>query len=245
MSPETFHATLVAARMLTPRVRELTFERDGAPFSFQSGQWVSVVIGAQTDDKGRPLRRSYSLASVPRPGSSRFELVVTKVDGGVGSTWLHELGVGAKVEVKGPQGMFLRPVDVGPSLFVATGTGVAPFRGMLHDALAAGRTEPLWVLFGVRTLNDALYADELEALARAHANVKLILSLSRPAPGWQGRTGYVQTHALGLWKELEALGPAAPHAYVCGVKKMLLEVRDVLKTQGGADRKQLHLESYD
>ena len=54
-----------------------------------------------------------------------------------------------------------------------------------------------------------------------------------------------QTHALGLWKELEALGPAAPHAYVCGVKKMLLEVRDVLKTQGGADRKQLHLESYD
>lgn len=255
--PETFQATLISARSVTPRVRELVFERDGAPFHFQSGQWVSVVIGDKVDAPGRmvseasgqvrtgrPLRRSYSIASVPVVGGARFELVVTKVDGGVGSTWLHELQVGTKVEVKGPQGMFLRPVDVGPSLFVATGTGVAPFRGMIHDALAAGRTEPLWVLFGVRTLNDAMYRDEFEALAAKHSNVRLLLSLSRPTDGWSGRTGYVQTHALELWNELKALG-GVPHAYVCGVKKMLLEVREVLKTQGGADRKQLHLESYD
>lgn len=243
MSPETFQATLISARLVTPRVRELVFERDGAPFNFQSGQWVSVVLPLN-DDKGRPLRRSYSVASVPAPGASRFELVVTKVDGGIGSTFLHELAVGAKVEVKGPQGMFLRPVDVGPSLFIATGTGVAPFRGMIHDALVAGRTEPLWILFGVRTLNDAMYREEFEALAAKHSNVRLMLSLSRPTDGWSGRTGYVQTHALSLWNELKALTPT-PHAYVCGVKKMLLEVREVLKTQGGADRKQLHLESYD
>jgi ferredoxin-NADP reductase len=234
----------VNARLLTPRVRELVFERDGAPLQFKSGQWVSIVL-PQPDEKGRPVRRSYSIASVPTPGSSRFELVVTKVDGGVGSTWLHELMVGSKVEVKGPQGMFLRPVDVGPSLFVATGTGVAPFRGMVHDALAAGRTEPLWILFGVRTLNDAMYREEFEALAAKHSNVRLVLSLSRPTPEWKGLSGYVQTHALALWNELKARGPATPHAYVCGVKKMLLEVRDVLKTHGGAERQQLHLESYD
>jgi ferredoxin-NADP reductase len=191
------------------------------------------------------VRRSYSLASVPTPGSSRFELVVTKVDGGRGSTWLHALMVGAKVEVKGPQGMFLRPVDAGPSLFVATGTGVAPFRGMIHDALAAHRAEPLWVLFGVRTPDDALYREEFEALARAHPNFKFMLTLSRPGDGWAGRTGYVQTHALELWNELKAGSSAPPHAWVCGVKKMLLEVRDVLKTHGGAERQQLHLESYD
>ncbi|MFT3711827.1 MAG: FAD-dependent oxidoreductase [Archangium sp.] len=243
MSPETFQATLVSARSVTPRVRELVFERDGAPFHFKSGQWVSVVL-PQPDEKGRPVRRSYSIASVPAPGSSRFELVVTKVDGGVGSTWLHELMVGAKVEVKGPQGMFLRPLDVGPSLFVATGTGVAPFRGMLHDALAAGRTEPLWVLFGVRTPADAMYREEFEALARQHSNVKFLLTLSRPTSEWKGLSGYVQTHTLSLWNELKALGPATPHAYICGVKKMLLEVRDVLKTHG-AERQQLHLESYD
>jgi NAD(P)H-flavin reductase len=67
--------------------------------------------------------------------------------------------------------------------------------------------------------------------------------MSRPPSDWSGRTGYVQTHALELWNELRAHG--TPHAYVCGVKKMLLEVREVLKTQGGAERQQLHLESYD
>lgn len=240
--PETFSASLVAARTVTPRVRELVFEREGAPFHFTSGQWVSVVL-PKNDEKGRPIRRSYSIASVPVSGGSRFELVVTLVEGGVGSTFLHELPVGSKVEVKGPQGMFTRPVDVGPSLFVATGTGVAPFRGMVHDAIASGRTDPLWILFGVRTLDDALYRVEFEALAAKHPFVKFALSLSRPTDGWQGLSGYVQTHTLAWWKELSTHG--RPHAYVCGVKKMLTSVRDVLKTEGGAERQQLHLESYD
>jgi ferredoxin-NADP reductase len=240
--PETFTATLVAARDLTPRVRELVFEREGGQrFRFRSGQWVSLALPVR-DEKGRPLRRSYSLASVPAE-SPRFELVVTKVDGGVGSTFLHGAPVGTQLEMKGPQGTFLRPVEVGPSLFVATGTGIAPFRGMVHDALAAGRREPLWVLFGVRTLADALYAEEFSALERAHPNVRFLVTLSRPPEGWTGRSGYVQSHVLALWQELSTHG--TPHAYICGVKKMLLEVRDVLKQQGSAERQQLHLEAYD
>lgn len=241
--PETFQATLVSTRDVTPRVKELLFERaDGKPFSFRSGQWVSLVLPV-LDAKGRPVRRSYSIASVPGPGA-RFELVVTKVDGGVGSTWLHDAPVGTTLEVKGPQGLFTRELEAGPSLFVATGTGVAPFRGMIHDALAAGRKDPLWVLFGVRSLQDALYREEFEALAKDHPHLRFMLSMSRPDEAWQGKRGYVQTHVLPLWQELCASG-ATPHAYVCGVRKMLLEVRDVLKTQGGAERQRLHLESYD
>jgi CDP-4-dehydro-6-deoxyglucose reductase, E3 len=241
--PETFEVSLVAARTVTPRVRELVFERvDGRPFAFRSGQWVSLVLPV-LDAKGKPVRRSYSVASVPN-GSARFELVVTRVDGGAGSTWLHEAAVGSKLEAKGPQGGFTHGgVEAGPSLFIATGTGVAPFRGMVHDALAAGGTAPLWVLFGVRTPEDALYRAEFEALERAHPRLRFMLSMSRPPADWSGRSGYVQTHVLELWNELKAFG--TPHAYVCGVKKMLLEVRDVLKTQGGAERQQLHLESYD
>ena len=240
--PETFEATLVSSRTVTPRVRELVFERsDGRAFTFQSGQWVSLVLPL-LDEKGRPLRRAYSLASVPGK-SRRFELVVTRVDDGVGSTWLHDARVGTKLEVKGPQGTFQRAADAGPSLFVATGTGVAPFRGMVHDALGAGGEAPLWVLFGVRSLADALYREEFEALEKAHPRLRFLLTMSRPPPEWTGRHGYVQTHVLELWKELATHG--RPHAYICGVKKMLLEVRDVLKTQGGAQRQQLHLESYD
>lgn len=240
--PETFEVRLASARLVTPRVRELVFERvDGKPFTFHSGQWVSLILPL-LDEKERPLRRSYSIASVPA-NSARFELVVTKVDGGRGSTWLHELQVGQTLEAKGPMGAFARADDSGPSLFVATGTGVAPFRGMVHDALAHGGDTPLWMLFGVRTPHDALYREEFEALETAHPRFRFMLTMSRPPPGWSGRTGYVQTHVLDLWKDLGALG--RPEAYVCGVKKMLTEVQQVLKTQGGADRKQLHLERYD
>lgn len=240
--PEHFESTLVAARMVTPRVRELVFERtDGKPFHFKSGQWVSLLLPL-LDEKERPLRRAYSIASVPR-GGSRFELVVTRVDDGRASPWLHEMAVGQKLEVKGPQGTFLRVPHAGPSLFVATGTGVAPFRGMIHDALEAGGDTPLWVLFGVRTPHDALYREEFEALAKAHPRFRFMLSMSRPDDDWTGLRGYVQTHTLELWKALSAHG--RPEAYVCGVKKMLLEVREVLKTQGSAERHQLHLESYD
>lgn len=240
--PETFEATLVGARPVTPRVKELVFERaDGKPFTFRAGQWVSLVLPL-VDEKDRPLRRAYSVASVPAQ-SPRFELVVTRVDGGRGSTFLTDAPVGTRLEVKGPQGLFHRITDAGPSLFVATGTGVAPFRGMIHDALAAGGDTPLWVLFGVRSPADALYLEEFEALEKAHPRLRFMLSMSRPPPEWTGLRGYVQTHALGLWQELAKQG--RPHAYICGVKKMLLEVREVLKKEGGAERQQLHLESYD
>lgn len=240
--PETFSVVLRESCKLTERVKSLVFERtDGRPFHFQSGQWVSVVL-PHFDDKGRPLRRSYSIASVPQ-GNSQFELVVTLVDGGIGSTYLHQLPVGSMLEVKGPQGTFARPLDVGPSLFVATGTGIAPFRGMFHDALASGRTEPLWLLFGVRTSRDALFASEFERWASQHPHVRFCLTLSRAEDDWNGRRGYVQSHVLPLWEELKTHGQ--PHAYICGVKKMLVEVREVLKMHGHAERKQLHLESYD
>jgi CDP-4-dehydro-6-deoxyglucose reductase len=242
--PETFSTRLVEARMLGPRVRHLVFARaDDTPFHFEAGQWVQLILPL-TDEKGRALRRSYSIASAPT-GTSRFELAVTKVDGGPGSTWLHGLEPGATVDVKGPAGTFTRPLEsAAPSLFIATGTGVAPFRGMIHHALAAGRTEPLWLLFGVRTPEEYLFRDELEALAAKHPWLRLEPSLSRPPDGWTGRTGYVQTHVKPLWTELTAQHGSA-RAYICGVKKMLTAAREVLRVELGVDRKQVHLEAYD
>lgn len=239
---ETFSTRLVESKAMSERVRHLVLERvDGRAFEFTSGQWVSVILPLD-DDKGRPLRRSYSIASVP-DGTPRFELIVTQVEGGPGSTFLCHASVGTLLDVKGPQGTFTR-VNDGPSLFVATGTGIAPFRGMLHDALAQAGTAPLWVLFGVRGPADFLFQEQLKAFTRTSPRVRLEVTYSRPPVGWLGRTGYVQEHVRSLWSELGALG-GEPHAYVCGVKKMLMEVRGVLRDELGLVRQRVHLESYD
>lgn len=240
--PPTFDVRLTRARMLSPLVRELGFERvDAAPFHFQAGQWLSLVLPLAEGE----ARRAYSIASPP-DGSSGFEVAITRVEGGPGSTFLHELPIGSTVRAIGPQGFFTRPRAAGhPSLFVGTGTGVTPLRSMIKDALIAGETSPMTLLFGVRHESDQLYREELEALAQRHSHFRVFYSMSRPGPDWSGLTGYVQTHTEALFRELEAAGPTAPHVYICGLERMVGAVRDLLRKTMGVDRKQVHSERYD
>lgn len=248
--PPTFDVRLARARMLSPQVRELGFERaDGVRFDFQAGQWVSLVLPLGEGE----ARRAYSIASAP-DASPGFEIAVTKVDGGPGSTFLHELAVGGTLRALGPQGFFTRPRPGGhPALFVGTGTGVTPLRSMIRDALAAGETSPMTLLFGVRHEIDQLYREELEELTSRHANFRAFYTISQPGPTWSGLTGYVQTHVERLFRELETAGPAAtvpaaatsPHVYICGLERMVGAVRDLLRKQMLLDRKQVHSERYD
>lgn len=245
--PPTFSAKLVSARLLSPSVRELVLEReDGAPFVFEAGQWVNLVLPGLADGA---LRRAYSIASAPT-GTSRFELAVTRVRGGPGSTFLHELAVGASLEVVGPQGFFTRPLDsAGPALFVATGTGVTPLRSMIKHALAAGHPAPMTLLFGVRREEDLLYREEFAELAREHPRLRVELTLSQPKSEEATRRGYVQTHVEELFRDLEArgseTGTGAPHVYVCGLLRMVGSVRELLRKEMQLPRQQVHTERYD
>jgi CDP-4-dehydro-6-deoxyglucose reductase len=248
-SPPTFEARFVDGRALSPSVRALAFERvDGQPMDFEPGQWVSLILPTPGPTmRGGPIRpemrRSYSIASAP--GAPRFEIAVTRVEGGAGSTWLHEVAPGAVLKCIGPQGFFTRPVGgAAPSLFVATGTGVTPMRSMLGAAIAGGSSQPVWVLFGCRHEHDLLYRDEMEALASAHPWLRFEPTLSQPGEGWAGRRGYVQTHVRELWAALSALGDT-PHAYICGLERMVGSVREILRAELQLPRQQVHSERYD
>jgi len=242
--PPTFDVRLARAQMISPNVRELAFERvDGVPFEFQAGQWVSLVLPLAEGE----ARRAYSVASPP-DGSPGFEIAVTKVDGGPGSTYLHALTPGSVLRAIGPQGFFTRPRGAAhPSLFIGTGTGVTPLRSMIRDALAHGDPAPMTLLFGVRFEEDRLYREELDALQAKHeGQFRVLYTLSRPPAGHAGPTGYVQTHVEEHWRDLVARGGGvAPHAYVCGLERMVGAVRDLLRKQMGVDRKQVHSERYD
>lgn len=244
---EPFDARLVASRALAPAVRELVFERaDGRAFRFEPGQWVNLVLPLPDGE----IKRAYSIASAPQEGSPRFELAVTRVLGGPGSQHLHDLTEGATLRAIGPHGLFTRaPDEAAPSLFVGTGTGVTPLRSMLLAALAERGPRaagPLWLLFGARDEADILYRAELEALARAHPDLRYEVTLSRPDPSWTGRRGYVQEHLPELVGELRAAGGTVPpRAYVCGLDRMVSAVRDQLRNEQGFDRKRVHAERYD
>ncbi len=243
--PPTFRVRLVERRALTPAVAHLAFERaDGAPFAFEAGQWLNLVI--PTPGGAEPtLRRAYSVASAP-DGTPRFELAVTRVENGPGSTFLHTAALGTEIDAVGPQGFFTRPLDKAtPALFVGTGTGLTPLRSMMHSAARAGSTVPVWLVFGVREEGDILYRTELEALTAAHPTMRVFFTLSRAADSWTGRRGYVQTHVRELWEALKAEAGADPHVYICGLRDMVDGVRDLLKHELALPRQLVHSERYD
>jgi CDP-4-dehydro-6-deoxyglucose reductase len=234
-------AELVDARALSPSVRSLVFRTtDGSAVGHVPGQYLDLIVPTP---RGLPFKRSYSIASAPDSDQlDRFEVAVTRVEGGPTSEALHSLRLGATVEIEGPEGHFVRreAERAHPALFVATGTGLAPLRAMLAEDVRAADGPPLVLLFGCRTPRDLLWCDELHDWQRTCPRFVLHVTLSRAPPEWRGLAGYVQRHAHGLAQAL----PGA-HVYVCGLGAMVDDVVRLLERDGGMPRSALHYEVYD
>jgi CDP-4-dehydro-6-deoxyglucose reductase, E3 len=231
---------LVHAASLAPNVRWLRFRTvDDGAFVFIAGQWIDLWI----DTPGGIEKRAYSIASAPgMVAADELEIAVTRVEGGAVSSALHALALGKRIQISGPHGFFTRVgLEREPAVLIATGTGVCPLRAMLHAELTCADGPALTLLFGARTEADILWRDEFEALAARFAGrFRYCVTLSRPDAGWSGRRGYVQTHLP------EVIDPTAkPHVYVCGLTRMVAEVRRELKEALGYDRQRIHSERYD
>ncbi len=186
--------------------------------------------------------RAYSIASPPR-GDSRFDLCLNRVPGGMFSNYLSDLAPGATLDFTGPHGFFTVQSPVEHDLvFIATGTGIAPIRGMLADLFVRNLLtgHETWLLFGVRYPETILYRKEFEQLAAVQPNFHFVPTLSRPPAGWRGRTGYVQKQLREMFT-----GRKDFNAYLCGLKAMVDDVRKILKEEFGLDRKQIRYEKYD
>lgn len=231
-------ARLIETRELAPETRHFDFEvPEASEFAFTPGQFISVVHQVE----GKQITRAYSIAS-PRNGN-RFSLCLNRVQDGLVSPYLFGLEPGAEIEVHEPLGYFTMRHPGHRAVFIATGTGIAPFRSILLDYLP--RTEPhVTLLFGVRHEQGLLYREEFETLAKTHAHFTFIPTLTRPTEGWIGQTGRVQQHLDSVL----TLDPAADiptlDVYICGLKEMVDSVRRELK-QRGFSRQQIIYEKYD
>lgn len=240
-STPTFESRLVATREVTPQMREVEFERvDGLPSLHRPGQWVRAVLPPRDED-GR-IDRAYSYSSTA-DGSPRFKLLVALVKDGLGSQWLHRAQPGERVPMRGPSGTFLRDATNPPTLFIASGIGFAPVRPMYQEAIARNAQEPMWLLLGVRSPEEIPFREELAEWAK-RPNFRVEVCLSQPPPDWKGRTGHVQQHVKDLWGELRARHPEA-HAFVCGWRKMVWPVSDLLRVELGVDPQHLRVEAFD
>ena len=206
-------------------------------FAFTPGQFVSVV----DREDGKEVTHAYSIAS-PR-GGNRFSLCLNRVEDGVVSPWLFGLQPGDEIDMHGPLGCFTLRNPRDRAVFVATGTGIAPFRSMLLDHLPRSQAE-ITLLFGVREEERLLYRQEFEKLADEYKNFRFLPTITRPTATWKGRTGRVQQHldeALAIRSPEES---GSLDIYICGLKDMVDDVRKQLKRRG-FDHTQIIYEKYD
>jgi ferredoxin-NADP reductase len=236
---QTFDAQLLRSVSITEFTKHLELEVKGVSrFGFVPGQWLSVKANTP---EGEEITRAYSIASPPSE-NGHFAFCLNRVEDGFMSNHLFDLEEGGKVTFQGPFGDFILRPPLRDTVFIATGTGVAPFRSMLHWLLAdperhQGREFRL--LFGARTEQDIYYREEFEQLAAEHDNFHFLPTLSRATDDWKGLRGYVQQH-LG-----EVVGMRSDmHAYICGLDKMVKANRDLLKTLGW-ERTSIRYEKYD
>jgi ferredoxin-NADP reductase len=226
-------ARLVGSREIGPNTRHFEFEAIDWNAAFVPGQFVSLTQRIGENE----ITRAYSIASPP--DGNRFALCANLVPNGHFSPFLFGLEHGAEITFRGPYGAFILRRPVSDSIFVATGTGIAPFRSMLHGKLAEHADKRFTLIFGVRHEAGLLYHDEWTALARTAPNLDYLPTLTRPEPAWTGLAGRVHSHvlnALGDRREVDI--------YICGLREMVDELRMRLK-EIGVDRRRMIYEKYD
>ncbi len=227
-------ARLLESIEVAPGIRHFHFEIPGIEtFEYQPGQWMSLTETVQD----KKVTRAYSIASLP--GGNRFEICLNRVDDGLFSPYLFTLKPGDIVPAKGPVGNFTLRSRDREAVFVATGTGVVPFRPMLKQPGYLESKVPATLIFGARFAPGLMFRQEFEQLAQRHDNFRFLPTVTRPDESWQGRSGRVQPM---LW---EVIGDRTDlDVYVCGLKEMVDHVREELKNRG-FDRKQIIVEKYD
>ncbi|MET8981374.1 sulfite reductase flavoprotein subunit alpha [Streptomyces sp. NPDC004539] len=189
----------------------------------------------------RPLQaRQYSISSSPLAHAGRVHLTVASVrygrHGGVASTYLADrVGAGGDVGVYvQPNASFSVPADDVPIVMIGPGTGIAPFRGFLHERAARGAAGRNWLFFGDQhRAHDHVYEDELTELSRRGVLTELDLAFSRD----QAEKVYVQTRMRERARELYAWLEDGAYVYLCGdASRMAKDVEAALLGVVGSQR---------
>lgn len=241
MPTKWYTGKVVDIRDASPTVR-LFYLQTEEEFTFIPGQFITVDLPISEKRLGR--WRSYSIANAPKPGGL-IELCIVGLEGGSGTDYLfNEIQVGSELRFKGPDGMFVIPKNLDQEIvFLCTGTGVAPFRSMLHHIYNHELPhQNLHLIFGTRHKDGILYEDEFLRMAEEDPKFKYDVCLSREenVVSAHHHPGYIHAQYLEQYKVHD------PNRIflICGWSQMIDEAVANLIIKLGYDKSQLKYELY-
>lgn len=185
--------------------------------AFEPGQYVRIT------PQGTDFHRSYSMANVP--GTDRLQFFIRLVPDGAFSEWLAGAKPGGHVELSTPHGTFFLRQEDRPRLFVAGGTGVAPFLSMLRSMAAQPPAQRTTLVIGARTPGHLFALDELRQLGEQIEGVDLRIAVEQdPQPGCHAGYPTDLIPKLGL--------DPSTRVYLCGPPPMVEAGRRAVEAAG-------------
>lgn len=242
INAKKFELILTNTYMLNDRMRHLEFElsNNEKPFDYIPGQFISLLI----EKNSAIIRRNFSIANPPL-NNNKLEIAATFVPNGIASTTLWKMKIGDRINASGPFGIFvLKPeefIGIKRYIFVATGTGVTPYRAMLGSIkkILHNREITCILLLGVRSQAELLYAQDFIDFAASHANFQFIACYSRENNNNSGYFGYVQNQLNKL-----NINPKNDLIYLCGNPNMVDEALSILHNYNNMPRNKIKREKY-
>jgi toluene monooxygenase electron transfer component len=225
--PQSCSGTVRNLRALTHDVIGFALELE-RPRDFDAGQFALLA------PEGVDGYRAYSMCNYER-GGRHLDFVVKRKPDGAFSAWLFGANrEGARLETFGPLGKATFEPGLGKNLLcIAGGSGIAGMMSILERAEAAGYFERHkgWVLFGVRTMKDAFFLDQL---SKTKAEVTIALSeedvpQNNAWPKLKFARGLVHEVAkremAGKYQNLRAYVAGPPPAVDAAIRVLLLDAR--------------------
>jgi ferredoxin-NADP reductase len=225
-----------SVRRATPSSCTIRLDLGAAPFHYRAGQVAAL------GPAGSSKRIPYSIASAPHETESTgaLQFLIKTDSSGRWGEHFEPVRRGSMLSVRGPSGSFTFPDAPRERhfLFIAGGTGIAPLRSMIRQAVLSGHSGRIRLLYSARTPHDFAFLPELRGMAKREEITLALTATREMPPRWRGARGRIVTAQLSALVE-----DPATLCFVCGPAPMVAEVPLILEDLG-IDRSRIRMENY-
>ncbi len=211
-------------------------------FNFLPGQHLPIQI----DIDGKPVRRTYSICSVP--GEAPLEIGIRIQPGGIFSGYVaNSLQVEDVLQVMPPFGQFhagIDPANKKTYLAFASGSGITPIISIVRATLAQEPGSRFLLFYGNRRQNTTMFIDDLYAIKNSFPErLQLYFLFTREEQEYPIFSGRLDAEKTGELYQTFCDGLTPDEAFVCGPDTMIASVATAL-AELGMDDEVIHVERY-
>jgi CDP-4-dehydro-6-deoxyglucose reductase len=222
IAPTHKHSVIKSKQWLTEKILKIDLRmKNPLLLKFEPGQFISINL-----DKN--VYRAYSIASDSNV-QDYISLIASVSHEGIGADFLKNSPKGSDVYFIGPSGRFKLKEDNLPNIdeliFIATGTGIAPFIPMLYRLVKLNYTKKVTLFWGLRFEKDVFYQDILATFKDKLPGFTYNITLTQPTINWKSLSGRVQQH-------ITIPAPKNTNIYACGHPDMVEQVRSLAYSLG-------------